>query len=70
MEPIYLYIVCAFLSLAVTLNINGYAETQWTENRGIGKVQVRDTFRGHEDYIASKTYLAGSNLSSKSDIII
>ncbi|KAH8420802.1 hypothetical protein KR222_005403 [Zaprionus bogoriensis] len=52
---------------AVTLNINGFAETQWRENRGAGKSRSRDTFRGHEDYIASQTFLAGSKQSSKSE---
>lgn len=67
---IYLYTICmlfTLFSLAVTLNINGYAETQWRENRGAGKNRTRDTYRAREDYIASQTYLAGSNLSSKSD---
>ncbi|XP_034116206.2 arrestin domain-containing protein 2-like [Drosophila albomicans] len=53
------------LAKAVTLNINGFAETHWTESRGTGKDRTTDTYRGREDYIASQTYLVGSNFSTE-----
>ncbi|KAH8311730.1 hypothetical protein KR044_007713 [Drosophila immigrans] len=53
------------LAKALTLNINGFAETHWSESRGTGKDRSSDTYRGREDYIASQTYLVGSNLSTE-----
>lgn len=63
----FIYILFTLFSPAVTFNINGYAETQWTEHTGSGKRRSSHTFHAREDYIATQTYLAGSNLSSKSD---
>lgn len=54
-----------FPSTAVTLNITGYAETRWSERVTANRRRRRRTFYGREDYIASKTFLVGSNLSSK-----
>ncbi|KAH8374749.1 arrestin domain-containing protein 3 [Drosophila serrata] len=50
---------------AVTLNITGYAETRWSERVTTNRRRRRRTFYGREDYIASKTFLVGSNLSSQ-----
>lgn len=53
------------LARAVTLNINGFAETHWTESNDTGKDRSSDTYSGREDYIASQTYLVGSHLSTE-----
>jgi len=54
----------SFFSAAITLNITGYAETRWIERVTINRRRRRRTFYGREDYVASKTFLVGSNLSS------
>ncbi|XP_044312882.1 arrestin domain-containing protein 17 isoform X1 [Drosophila rhopaloa] len=53
---------------AITLNITGYAETRWIERVTTNRRRRRRTFHGREDYIASKTFLVGSNLSSQVSI--
>ncbi|XP_033167103.1 arrestin domain-containing protein 17 [Drosophila mauritiana] len=53
---------------AITLNISGYAETRWIERVTTNRRRRRRTFYGREDYIASKTFLVGSNLSSQVSI--
>ncbi|EDV48173.1 arrestin domain-containing protein 17 [Drosophila erecta] len=53
---------------AITLNITGYAETRWIERVTRNRRRRRRTFYGREDYIASKTFLVGSNLSSQVSI--
>ncbi|XP_017053002.1 arrestin domain-containing protein 3 [Drosophila ficusphila] len=53
---------------AITLNITGYAETRWSERVTTNRRRRRRTFYGREDYIASKTFLVGSNLSSQVSI--
>ncbi|KAL7729103.1 hypothetical protein ACLKA6_019924 [Drosophila palustris] len=56
------------LAKALALNINGYAETHWTESRSNNDKKVTsssDTYSGREDYIASQTYLVGSHLSTE-----
>ncbi|XP_017145460.1 arrestin domain-containing protein 2 [Drosophila miranda] len=55
---------------AVTLNINGYSETRWRERTGgsTRRRRAQREFYGREDYIASKTFLVGSNLSSQCSI--
>ncbi|EDV93350.1 arrestin domain-containing protein 2 [Drosophila grimshawi] len=53
---------------ALSLNIRGFAETEWSESRGTGKDRSKDYYRGREDYIASKTYLAGSTQSTQISI--
>ncbi|ALC47980.1 CG18745 [Drosophila busckii] len=50
---------------AVTLNISGFAETHWTESRRQNDKTSSDTFRGREDYVATQTYLLGSNESAQ-----
>lgn len=50
----------------IKLQINGFAHCQWRERRGRKKPlynsnpQGRHNYHGHEDYIASTTYLVGS----------
>ncbi|XP_037954291.1 arrestin domain-containing protein 17-like [Teleopsis dalmanni] len=48
---------------AVALKINGFAHTCWSERRGAGKRRRVTHYSGHEDYIASVTYLVGSDQS-------
>ena len=58
-----------FLSIsntALKLQINGYAQCQWRERHGKKRIihkatkKRKNTYYGHEDYIASSTYLVGS----------
>ncbi|KAI8129638.1 Arrestin domain-containing protein 17 [Lucilia cuprina] len=42
---------------AVTLKINGCANTSWSEDEGMGDDKKSVTYDGHIDYIKSKTYL-------------
>ncbi|KAM7361984.1 arrestin domain-containing protein 17 [Cochliomyia hominivorax] len=50
----------------IKLQINGYAQCQWRERHGSKKpiyktnLNKRNIYVGHEDYIASTTYLVGS----------
>ncbi|XP_068156824.1 arrestin domain-containing protein 3-like [Drosophila tropicalis] len=53
---------------AITLNINGFAETRWRERATRHGKRERHSFYGREDYIASKTFLVGSNLSTQVSI--
>ncbi|TMW45822.1 hypothetical protein DOY81_009103 [Sarcophaga bullata] len=51
---------------AIKLQINGYAQCQWRERHGKKRAihkttkKRKNTYYGHEDYIASTTYLVGS----------
>ncbi|KAH8369101.1 hypothetical protein KR009_000927 [Drosophila setifemur] len=53
---------------AITLYVTGYAETRWSERVTTNRRRRRRTFYGREDYIASKTFLVGSNLSTQVQI--
>ncbi|KAH8250411.1 arrestin domain-containing protein 3 [Drosophila bipectinata] len=50
---------------AITLHVTGNAETRWTERVTRQGRRRRRSFYGREDYISSKTFLVGSNLSTQ-----
>lgn len=55
-----------FLFVGIKLQICGYAQCQWRERHGRkkpvykSKLKRKNIFHGHEDYIASTTFLVGS----------
>ncbi|KAH8304949.1 hypothetical protein KR018_011665, partial [Drosophila ironensis] len=53
---------------AIALHVSGYAETRWCERVTTNRRRRRRTFYGREDYLSSKTFLVGSNLSSQVQI--
>lgn len=58
-----LYIVC--LHTGISLKISGFAQCTWSETKTQGTGKHRRTYtvtyKGREDYLASKTYFVGSD---------
>ncbi|XP_030374548.1 arrestin domain-containing protein 17 [Scaptodrosophila lebanonensis] len=46
---------------AISLTISGYAETRWSESSTTNGKESSETYHGREDYLASLTYLMGSD---------